>query len=79
MVKPTIVCLLALTAAFILPQEACAYSKPAATCPCHVPFAAGAIAFNWVALDFRPINGLGHNRIIRDPAVQQQVVELLNA
>jgi len=45
----------------------------------NVPFTDGeAIAANWPTLEFRPTNGLGHNRIMRDPAVIQQVVEFLN-
>ncbi|WP_375433986.1 alpha/beta hydrolase [uncultured Hymenobacter sp.] len=44
----------------------------------NVPFSDGeAIAANWPALDFRPTTGLGHNRIMRDPAVLEQVVEFL--
>ncbi len=39
---------------------------------------AEAIAANWPALDFRPTSGLGHNRIMRDPAVLRQVVEFLS-
>ncbi|MBC8082306.1 MAG: alpha/beta fold hydrolase [Hymenobacter sp.] len=44
----------------------------------NVPFAdAQAIAAGWPALDFRPTDGLGHNRILRDPAVIRQVVAFL--
>ena len=43
-----------------------------------IPFAeAQAIADSWPALDFRPTSGLGHNRIMRDPAVLRQVVAFL--
>ncbi|WP_055562628.1 alpha/beta fold hydrolase [Hymenobacter sp. AT01-02] len=43
-----------------------------------IPFAeAQEIAASWPLLDFRPTTGLGHNRIMRDPAVMQQVVEFL--
>ncbi|UOG73176.1 alpha/beta fold hydrolase [Hymenobacter tibetensis] len=45
----------------------------------NVPFADGeAIAASWPALDFRPTNGLGHNRIMREPAVIKEVVEFLS-
>ncbi|GAA4012616.1 alpha/beta fold hydrolase [Hymenobacter fastidiosus] len=44
----------------------------------NVPFAeAEAIAAHWPGLDFRPTTGLGHNRIMREPAVIRQVVEFL--
>ena len=43
-----------------------------------VPFAeAQDIAAHWPALDFRPTTGLGHNRIMRDPAVLRQIVEFV--
>ncbi|PJJ60993.1 alpha/beta fold hydrolase [Hymenobacter chitinivorans] len=43
-----------------------------------IPFQeAEAIARSWPGLDFRPTQGLGHNRIMRDPTVLQQVVEFL--
>lgn len=43
-----------------------------------IPFSeAQAIARSWPGLDFRPTEGLGHNRIMRDPAVIQQVVAFL--
>ena len=45
----------------------------------NVPFADGqAIAATWPTLDFRPTSGLGHNRIMRDPSVLEQVVEFLD-
>ncbi|HEX8428339.1 hypothetical protein [Hymenobacter sp.] len=45
----------------------------------NVPFSDGeAIAASWPALNFRPTNGLGHNRIMRDPSVLEQVVEFLD-
>ncbi|UYZ63711.1 alpha/beta hydrolase [Hymenobacter weizhouensis] len=44
----------------------------------NVPFAdAEEIAAHWPGLDFRPTTGLGHNRIMRDPAVLAQLVEFL--
>ncbi|MET4105289.1 alpha/beta fold hydrolase [Hymenobacter sp. UYP22] len=43
-----------------------------------IPFAEAAeIAANWPGLDFRATVGLGHNQIMRDPAVLRQVVEFL--
>lgn len=43
-----------------------------------IPFAeAREIAANWPGLEFRATSGLGHNRIMRDPAVLAQVVEFL--
>ncbi|GAB2793672.1 pimeloyl-ACP methyl ester carboxylesterase [Hymenobacter luteus] len=43
-----------------------------------IPFAeAQEIAVNWPGLNFRPTTGLGHNRIMRDPAVIRQVTEFL--
>ncbi|MBX0289112.1 lysophospholipase [Hymenobacter sp. HSC-4F20] len=43
-----------------------------------IPFAeAKEIAASWPGLDFRPTTGLGHNKIMRDPAVIRQVVEFL--
>lgn len=43
-----------------------------------IPFSeAEAIARSWPALDFRPTSGLGHNRIMRDAGVIQQVVAFL--
>jgi pimeloyl-ACP methyl ester carboxylesterase len=45
----------------------------------HVPFIdAEEIASHWPDLEFHPTTGLGHNRIMRDPAVIQQVVEFIN-
>lgn len=45
----------------------------------NVPFTdAEAIAASWPALDFRPTNGLGHNRIMRDSGVLEQVAEFLS-
>ncbi|SHI89476.1 Pimeloyl-ACP methyl ester carboxylesterase [Hymenobacter daecheongensis DSM 21074] len=45
-----------------------------------IPFAeAQAIAHHWPGLDFRPTTGLGHNRILRDPAVIAQAVAFLEA
>jgi predicted alpha/beta hydrolase family esterase len=45
----------------------------------NVPFEeAEAIAAHWPALDFRPTTGLGHNRILRDSGVVQQVVEFMS-
>lgn len=44
----------------------------------NVPFAeAEEIAGHWPGLAFRPTTGLGHNRIMRDPAVIQQIVEFI--
>lgn len=44
----------------------------------NVPFAeAEEIAHHWPALEFRPTTGLGHNRIMRDHNVIQQVVAFL--
>lgn len=44
----------------------------------NVPFAeAEEIAAHWPALEFHPTTGLGHNRIMRDPAVVQQIVAFL--
>ncbi|RSK47123.1 alpha/beta fold hydrolase [Hymenobacter rigui] len=43
-----------------------------------IPFAeAEEIAANWPGLDFRASIGLGHNRIMRDPAVLRQIVAFL--
>ncbi|UOQ77642.1 alpha/beta fold hydrolase [Hymenobacter sp. 5516J-16] len=43
-----------------------------------IPFAeAQEIAASWPGLDFRPTTGLGHNKIMRDPAVLEQVAEFL--
>ncbi|MDU0372704.1 alpha/beta fold hydrolase [Hymenobacter endophyticus] len=43
-----------------------------------IPFAEAAeIAANWPGLDFRATAGLGHNQIMRDPAVLRQVVDFL--
>ncbi|AIZ64188.1 hypothetical protein PK28_11730 [Hymenobacter sp. DG25B] len=43
-----------------------------------IPFAeAQELANSWPRLDFRPTDGLGHNRIMRDPAVVQQVLNFL--
>lgn len=43
-----------------------------------IPFSeAEDIARSWPGLDFRPTTGLGHNRIMRDPAVIEQVVDFL--
>ncbi|KUG08611.1 MULTISPECIES: alpha/beta fold hydrolase [Cytophagales] len=43
-----------------------------------VPFTeAQEVARNWPGLDFRPTNGLGHNKIMRDKGVIRQVVEFL--
>ena len=44
----------------------------------NVPFAEGEeIAHHWPSLEFRPTTGLGHNRIMRDPIVIQQVVDFI--
>jgi pimeloyl-ACP methyl ester carboxylesterase len=46
----------------------------------NVPFAeAEEIAAHWPALDFRPTTGLGHNRILRDAGVVQQVVAFISS
>ncbi|MCB2377258.1 alpha/beta fold hydrolase [Hymenobacter sp. BT635] len=43
-----------------------------------IPFhEAEDIARSWPGLDFRPTAGLGHNRIMRDPAVLQQIIGFL--
>ncbi|RSK43482.1 alpha/beta fold hydrolase [Hymenobacter perfusus] len=43
-----------------------------------IPFAEAAeIAANWPGLDFRATTGLGHNQIMRDPAVLRQLVAFL--
>ncbi|AHJ97194.1 alpha/beta hydrolase [Hymenobacter swuensis] len=43
-----------------------------------IPFAeAEEIAANWPGLDFRATAGLGHNQIMRDPAVLRQVVAFM--
>lgn len=43
-----------------------------------IPFPeAEEIAANWPGLDFRATSGLGHNRIMRDPAVLRQIVDFL--
>lgn len=45
-----------------------------------VPFAeAQAVAQAWPALTFEPTRGLGHNRLLRDPAVVARVVEFVTA
>jgi pimeloyl-ACP methyl ester carboxylesterase len=45
----------------------------------NVPFAeAEEIAYHWPALDFRPTTGMGHNRIMRDPAIIRQVIEFIS-
>jgi pimeloyl-ACP methyl ester carboxylesterase len=43
-----------------------------------VPFAeAEAVAAAWPALRFEPTTGLGHNQILRDPAVIERVMQFL--
>ena len=43
-----------------------------------IPFSeAREIAAGWPALDFRPTSGLGHNQIMRDPAVLAQIAGFL--
>ncbi|WP_167851974.1 alpha/beta hydrolase [Hymenobacter elongatus] len=43
-----------------------------------IPFSeAQDVARSWPGLDFRPTNGLGHNRIMRDPAVLRQIAAFL--
>lgn len=44
----------------------------------NAPFVEGEeIARHWPSLEFRPTTGLGHNRIMRDPNVIQQVLEFI--
>lgn len=44
----------------------------------NVPFVdAEEIARHWPELEFHPTTGLGHNRIMREPVVIQQVVEFI--